>query len=119
MATTVNGHRVVSRLVPQDSRVHVLVCSTRIDDKKTVITGVGISDGNQGTAIANRVIAVVAENCTGRLVICQCNDAATARRRACKALIELADDGDGLFIACRTSAIVDAVLLPKTFGLEA
>jgi hypothetical protein len=50
-------------------------------------------------------------------VICECRNPANARARAIKSLMA-AQDGDGLFIVCRTSKILDAVHITRTFGFE-
>jgi hypothetical protein len=131
MSAIIDGKPVVSRLLLQDgrpspamprgSRPVYLAFSTRFDGK-TVFTGVGVGAFEDGdlkiTPIAQEVVNVLGAHCAGRLVVCECRDPATARRRAIDAL-KLAADGDGLFIVCKNSTVYDEVLITTTFGMEA
>jgi hypothetical protein len=131
MTARIDGKPVVSRLLPQEGyprlfngtkvRAVYLAFSTRFDGK-TVYTGVGIGFFDDHgrpclTTVAGEVLKVISEYRTGRIFICLCNNLATARKRAVEAL-NLAADGDGLFILCSDSNVCDAVHITETFGLE-
>ena len=90
-------------------------------DGKTIVTGIGLGrvdkkGGLKTTETTNGVAKAMskAEAFNGRLVVCECRNADTAKQRVITAL-KAAQNGDGLLIICKDSEIYDEVLLPRDF----
>ena len=92
--------------------------SIRIGDR-TLLTGIGVGDGQTMTPIANQVLRVLTENADKNgavfIVFCRNKDTAAARVRVA---IAAAKNGQVVFILCKDSAVYDAVHITRLLGFE-
>lgn len=111
------GKEIKSVFLPAVGKIVVMAYRTEYDGK-TIFVGAGISDGDRFSQIGFIVFEQIARYSNGNIHVVQCVREKNAKERA-KFVVSQARNGDGIFIACRNSKVIDVVLLSEWIGISA